>query len=245
LQERSNLLRPSEQVFPSYFIRDTYAPITHGTYEAARDAVNCALTGAQLLLNEERLVYGLCRPPGHHAEYFAIGGYCYFNNAAAAAEYLSHHGAVAILDIDFHHGNGTQNIFYTRDDVFYVSLHADPNKKYPYVAGFAEETGIEKGRGYNRNYPLPLTTSETMYRKTLVKAIQTIRDFDPSFLIVSGGFDTYIKDPIGGLNLTVPFYEIIGKDINSLHLPTLIIQEGGYFVKDLREIACSFLKGFK
>lgn len=243
LRKKSNQLKQSEILYPSYFIMDTYTPITYKTYEAAKIAVNVALTGAKYILNGEKIVYSLCRPPGHHAEYKAMGGYCYFNNAAIAADYLSKHGKVAILDIDFHHGNGTQNIFYSRSDVFYLSIHADPRVKFPYSSGFKNEQGVGKGFGFNKNYPLPLGTNNNQYLKILKKALIDIKNFKPNYLLISAGFDTYEKDPIGGFKLTIPFYNTIGREIKKLNLPILIIQEGGYNTQDLGKIALSFLKG--
>lgn len=243
LKNRSAKLSSKEILYPSYFIRDTYTPVTPKTYEAATSSVDVALTGAKYVLKGEGLVYSLCRPPGHHAENKTMGGYCYFNNAAIAANYLSKHGKVAILDIDFHHGNGTQQIFYDRNDVLYISIHADPKFKFPYSSGFEDEKGRGEGLGYNKNYPLPLGTTDEEYLEILKKTLKDIKDFSPKFLIVSAGFDTYEKDPIGGFKLTIPFYKVIGRQINSLELPTLVIQEGGYAVDALGEIAYSFLQG--
>ncbi len=243
IKNRSKGLKKSELLFPSYFINDTYAPLTRGTFSAAKSSADTALTGADRLLRGDQIVYALTRPPGHHAEPSRMGGYCYFNNAAIAAQYLSGKGKVAILDIDFHHGNGTQSIFYDRSDVLYVSLHADPRQKFPYYSGFANETGRGGGIGYTKNYSLRLGTGNRVYRSVLLNAIEEIRKYNPKYLIVSAGFDTYEHDPIGGFRLTMPFYETIGKDISSLNLPTLIIQEGGYHVKDLGEMAVRFLKG--
>lgn len=228
--------------FSTFFIMDRCTPVFPGTYEAAVDAVNCALTGAKLL-PKENVIYALCRPPGHHAEKNIMGGYCYFNNAAIVAEYLSQKGKVAILDIDFHHGNGTQRIFYDRSDILYVSLHVDPTVGFPYIAGFEDEIGVGHGTGFTRNFPLPLGTGEKVYGQYLQKALQYIRKYKPTYLLVSCGFDTYEKDPIGGFKLTIPFYEKLAKEIMSLHLPTLIVQEGGYNVADLGKIAYSFSKG--
>jgi acetoin utilization deacetylase AcuC-like enzyme len=243
LERRSKELKNSEILYPSDFIMDTYTPIVNATFDAAVGSVDIALTGAQLILSGEKTVYGLCRPPGHHADYKTMGGYCYFNNASIAANFLSKKGKVAILDIDFHHGNGTQNTFYERDDVFYVSIHADPHYKFPYGSGYINERGKGKGLGFNKNYPLPLGIKNAQYLKTLHKALNDVRKFNPEFLIVSAGFDTYEKDPIGGFKLTIPFYETIGQQIAKLNLPTLIIQEGGYNVADLGKIAYSLLKG--
>lgn len=236
-------LKNEETLYPSFFIIDTYTPLQKGTFLSARESVNCALTGAKLLLNNENLVYSLCRPPGHHAESNKMGGYCYFNNAAIAAQYLSNLGKVVILDIDFHHGNGTQRIFYDRKDVFYISIHADPVKIFPYFSGFLDETGVGEGKGYNKNFPLSLGTGEKVYKKTLEITLNIVKNFNPKFIVVSAGFDTYINDPIGGFKLTIPFYKAIGKEIKSLNIPTLIIQEGGYNIKDLGKLAVSFLEG--
>lgn len=244
LKKRSANLKKDEVLYPSYFLMDTYTPITNGTFTAAKSAVNVALTGAQCILNGERVVYSLCRPPGHHAEYKNTGGYCYFNNAALAADYLSQTGKVAILDIDFHHGNGTQALFYDRDDVLYVSLHADPRVRFPYSSGITDEIGEGKGKGFTRNYPLPLGTTNRQYHQTLRKALNDVQSFHPDFLIVSLGFDTSEHDPIGGFKLTTPFYQTIASDIATLNLPTLLVQEGGYAVAELGNMACSFLSGF-
>ncbi len=245
LQKKSASLNSNANFFASYFIMDTYAPLTNGTFLAAKKAVDTALTAAELVKNGERLVYALSRPPGHHAGYVNMGGYCYFNNAAIAAEYLSQFGKVALLDIDYHHGNGTQQAFYQRDDILYVSLHVDPNKKYPYISGFASEDGIGKGKGYNKNYPLPLKTTEKVYAETLTKALVDIHTFHPVFFIISAGFDTYVNDPIGSFQLSIPFYQTIGKLLAGLQLPTLVIQEGGYCVADLGSMAVQLIKGLQ
>ncbi|MDO8573664.1 MAG: histone deacetylase family protein [Candidatus Daviesbacteria bacterium] len=243
LRNRSAQLEDTQTLYPSYFIMDTYTPITRKTYEAARSAVDVVLTGVRYIIEGERVVYALCRPPGHHADYKTMGGYCYFNNAAIAANYLSKNGRVAILDIDFHHGNGTQNAFYDRPDVLYVSIHADPHDKFPYNSGFTDEQGEGAGLGFNKNYPLPLGTTNEQYLCTLQKALRNVQTFNPNFLVISAGFDTYEKDPIGGFKLTIPFYEKIGMEISKLQIPTLIVQEGGYNIKDLGKIARSFLRG--
>lgn len=243
LKNRSGNLPQGKILYPSYFIMDTYTPIAQKTYEAARSSVDVALTGAKYILDGDRLVYSLCRPPGHHADNKTMGGYCYFNNAAIAVNYLSKHGKVAILDIDFHHGNGTQNIFYDRCDVLYVSIHADPRFSFPYSSGFRDEEGKGEGVGYNKNYPLSLGTTDSQYLRILRKTLKNIKDFNPKFLVISAGFDTYEKDPIGGFKLTIPCYRIIGENIKSLDLPILIVQEGGYAVGSLGKMAYNFLQG--
>ena len=244
LKTKSTTLPKTKPLYPSYFITDTYAPIVRGTYAAAKSAADVALTGAALLVGGAAHAYSMCRPPGHHAEYKSMGGYCYFNNAAIAADYLSAHGRVAILDIDFHHGNGTQHTFYERSDVLYVSIHADPKKSYPYISGWANETGKAEGIGYTINYPLPLKTTDTQYGKTLNHALADIKTYQPDFLVISLGFDTYKDDPMGGFSLTVPFYTSMGNKIANLALPTLIIQEGGYDVSQLGLMAHNFLQEF-
>jgi len=244
LQRRASQLRGDEILYPSYFMTDTYAPVTAHTYRTAVDAVRTALTAADIVLAGESAAYALCRPPGHHAEHTSMGGYCYFNNAAIAANYLNQHGRVAILDIDFHHGNGTQHSFYDRSDVLYVSIHADPLARYPYISGFRDETGRGEGIGFTKNYPLPLGTIDQKYLRVLRRALRDITDFRPEYLVVSAGFDTYEQDPIGGFALTVPGYAQIGQMIVALHLPTVIIQEGGYHVASLGNIAHAFLQSF-
>lgn len=243
LNKRSNLLKENEVLYPSYFITDTYIAVTPGTYEAAIESVNIALTGAQKILEGEKLVYSLCRPPGHHAEERSMGGYCFFNNAAIAANFMSQKGKVAILDIDFHHGNGTQQIFYERSDVLYVSIHADPKEKYPYKTGFIDEMGRGIGEGFNINYPLPLGITDSDYMPVLKDALSKITEFNPELIVVSAGFDTYEKDPIGGFKLTIPFYEAIGQEIKTLNISTLVVQEGGYAVDALGDMAYNLLKG--
>lgn len=244
VKSRSRALRRASVLYPSYFMTDTYAPIVHDTYNAAKAAVDVALTGAQLLLENKSFVYSLCRPPGHHAEHASMGGYCYFNNAAIAAQYLTAHGRVAILDIDFHHGNGTQRAFYERSDVLYISIHGDPRSTYPYSSGFESEHGKGAGRGFSVNYPLPLGTGDKVYAHILTKALFEIKKYEPVFLIVSAGFDTFCDDPIGGFELSESFYQSMGKKIAALALPTLVVQEGGYNVSAIGSLVHRFLRGF-
>lgn len=244
LREKTQSLKKGNVLYPSYFMMDTYTPLVSGTYHAAIESVNIALTGAKYILQGEPVIYSLCRPPGHHASEKSTGGYCYFNNAAIAANFLASYGNVAILDIDFHHGNGTQSIFYDRSDVLYLSIHADPRKRFPYSSGFVDEIGRGDGKGFTKNYPLSLGTKNSTYLRVLEKTIQDIENYSPAYLIISLGFDTYAHDPIGGFKLTESFYSTIGKTIANLHLPTLIIQEGGYNTKALGGLAYNFLNGF-
>lgn len=245
IKTKSEQLPISQPLYPSYFITDTYAPLTNGTYKAALASANIAMTGAELVHSGEKYAYSMCRPPGHHAEYKSMGGYCYFNNAAIAANYLSQFGRVAILDIDFHHGNGTQHIFYDRADVLYVSIHGDPAEVYPYSSGFANERGRGDGEGFTVNYPLPSGTTNQTYEAVLIKALASVQQYKPNFVIVSAGFDTFEHDPICNFKLTVPFYKTIAQHIAALQLPTLIVQEGGYDVANLGTIARTFLHGFE
>ena len=250
-------------VAPGYYSFDLSAPIVAGTYRAARAAADVALTGAALLLEGHSLVYALCRPPGHHAGRDLYGGYCYLNNAAIAAQYLgtedwglaagsmhapqspipSPQSPVAVLDIDFHHGNGTQQIFYERADVLFVSIHADPAREYPYFAGYADERGTGVGEGCNLNFPLEAGVTNERYLKILDQALAAIADFGPRFLVLSAGFDTFGGDPIGDFALTSGAYPLIGRRISALGLPTLVVQEGGYAVAALGENAAGLLRG--
>ncbi|MEX2420441.1 MAG: histone deacetylase family protein, partial [Actinomycetota bacterium] len=186
------------------WVFDAASPIVEGTYEAARSSVDVALTAADLVLAGATFAYGLCRPPGHHAARAMMGGYCYLNNAAIVAEDLVRRtgGRVAILDVDYHHGNGTQQLFYERGEVLYVSLHGDPERAYPYFSGFAEETGSGAGTGANLNLPLPAGCSNDAYLDALARGLEAIERFGDAHLVVSLGIDTYHLDPICDLALT-------------------------------------------
>lgn len=242
---------------PGYYCFDMNAPIVAGTYRAARAAADAVLTGAALL-EDHRAAYALCRPPGHHAGSDLCGGYCFLNNAAIAAEYLlkvedrrstiedrhPRSPAVAILDIDYHHGNGTQQIFYERSDVLFVSIHADPAREYPYFAGYADERGAGAGLGYTMNFPLEAGVGDQRYLDVLSDALAAIRAFAPSFLVVSAGVDTFGGDPLGDFALTAAAYPQIGRRIAALGLPTLFVQEGGYAIDELGGNVVSLLRGF-
>jgi acetoin utilization deacetylase AcuC-like enzyme len=221
-----------------------YTPIMRHTFEAALHSAYCALTGAAFLVEGERHIYALCRPPGHHAGVDTCGGYCYFNNAAIAATSLKGRGKVAILDVDYHHGNGTQNIFYGTDQVLFISIHGHPDRRYPYFWGFSDETGVGAGEGYNYNFPLPADVTDGMYLPVLQRALEIICDYGPEFLIISAGFDTYKGDPIGDFKLTTEFYGVMGREMAGLGTPTLILQEGGYNDEQLGENVVRFLQGW-
>lgn len=240
---------------------DLSAPITAGTYAAVRGAVDTALTGAAALLSGARSAYALCRPPGHHAAQALAGGYCFLNNAAVAANYLACGGnvgaggddggfwgmrapAAAVLDIDYHHGNGTQAIFYERSDVFCVSIHADPAREYPFYLGFADERGAHAGEGYNLNLPLEAGVDDRRFQSVLDQALNAIAAYAPAYLVVSAGFDTFSDDPLGDFAVTTAGYAAIGAQIAQLGLPTLFVQEGGYAVDALGRNVASLLTGF-
>jgi acetoin utilization deacetylase AcuC-like enzyme len=226
---------------------ETTTPLTEGSFEAARGAVDTALSATELVLNGERAAYGLCRPPGHHATSDLYGGYCFFNNAAIAANHVATTTAskVTILDVDYHHGNGTQQIFYSRDDVQYVSLHGDPRRAYPYVTGFADETGTGRGLGSTLNIPLAARTDDDHYLSALATVCESIVAFKPSLLIVSLGLDTFITDPISDLSLTTDGFFRSGALVRSLGIPTVVLQEGGYDINALGFNVQAWLHGLE
>jgi acetoin utilization deacetylase AcuC-like enzyme/GNAT superfamily N-acetyltransferase len=241
-----NMTRPPKdmELQVGYYCMDTFTPLNHNAYLAARGAVDCAVTGATALLKSHRVAYALVRPPGHHAERRAFGGFCYFNSASVAANYLSKYGRVAVLDVDFHHGNGTQDIFYKRSDVFTVSIHGDPHFAYPHFSGFADEKGADDGEGFNLNIPLAENTSIERYQRALEKAVKKINAFDPTYLVVALGLDTAKADPTGTWQLAAKDFFDNGQIIGSLKLPTLIVQEGGYRTRTLGTNARYFFEGF-
>ncbi len=226
-----------------YYCIDTFTPLNLNAYLAAKRAVDCTMTAAEAVLRGSRLAYALVRPPGHHAEYSAFGGFCYFNNCAVAAQYFSKHGRVVILDIDYHHGNGQEVIFYERRDVLTISIHGNPRFAYPYFSGFADEKGRGEGDGYNLNLPLPESVDGKRYREALDRACARIRRFAPSFLVVALGLDTAKGDPTGSWSLTPRDLEDNGRLLGALRLPTLIVQEGGYRTRTLGINALSFFAG--
>ena len=225
---------------------ETTTPLTHGTYDAARSSVDVALSAAELVASAgEPAAYGLCRPPGHHAARSLYGGYCFFNNAAVAAHHLatSTGGKVSVLDVDYHHGNGTQQIFYDRADVQFVSVHADPERSYPYLTGFADETGTGEGTGTTRNYPLAAEVEDEEYLGVLDDACETVDAFGPDIVVVSLGLDTYWDDPICDLNVTGDGFEACGTRIRDLGRPVVVLQEGGYATDELGVNAHRWLSG--
>jgi len=241
-----NATRPPKDytVLAGYYCIDTFTPINKNAFLAARSGVNCALTGAELLLEGQHTAYALIRPPGHHAERYVFGGFCYFNNGAISANFLSQYGKVAILDIDYHHGNGQQQIFYGRKDVFTISIHGNPTFAYPYFTGFADEKGEGDGEGHNLNFALKEMLTGAEYLVYLKKAIKAIKDFNPAYLIVSLGLDTAKGDPTGTWSFSKLDFRNNGAELGKLPFPILFVQEGGYKNRTLGINARYFFDGY-
>jgi acetoin utilization deacetylase AcuC-like enzyme/GNAT superfamily N-acetyltransferase len=240
-----NVARPPKDLVirAGYYCIDTFTPLSQNAFLAARRAVDCGLTAAQMVLEAYPFAYALVRPPGHHAERRSFGGFCYFNTAAIAAQYLRGSGRVAILDIDYHHGNGQQDIFYRRSDVLTVSIHGDPSFAYPYFSGFEDERGEGEGEGFNENIALPEKVDGDRYRRALRSALRRVQAFDPDYLVIALGLDPAKGDPTGSWSLTAADFEGNGRLIGALRVPTLIIQEGGYRTASLGINARRFLLG--
>lgn len=230
-----------------YYASDAGTPITETTWQAVAGSAQIALTAQEHVSNTSTSAFGLTRPPGHHASTDEFGGYCFLNNSAIAAQAFLDKGArrVAIIDIDFHHGNGTQSIFYDRNDVFFASIHGDPKDEYPYFLGDASEQGERDGEGFNLNCPLPPGTGWRTYQTTLVKTLTAISDFGPDYLVVSLGVDTFKDDPISRFRLDSPDFISIGSELAGLDLPTLFLMEGGYAIRELGVNVGNVLHGFE
>jgi acetoin utilization deacetylase AcuC-like enzyme len=253
---RRNPHRPSSLLGRAgYYLMDLSAAIVEGTYKAALASANCAVSGAEWIADVStnkspswsptQAAFALCRPPGHHAGRDYAAGYCYINNAAVAANLLASKGKVALLDIDYHAGNGTQDIFYERPDVLTISLHGDPSSEYPYYAGYRDETGKGEGTGFHHNFPLPSGTTESIYLATLDKAVEIIQGFAPKYLVVSAGMDIFEGDPLGKFKVTQKGFQEIGNRIANLRTPTLLVMEGGYNSQALGENVVSFISSLE
>lgn len=225
---------------------DAGSPFTAGTWVAARKGAECALSAAQRLVQGDRAAFALSRPPGHHAGMDFFGGYCFLNNAALAAQHLRDAGIdrVAVLDIDYHHGNGTQAIFYDRPDVFFSSIHGDPRTEYPFYLGHADETGAGAGQGTNLNIPLPRGTGFARWFDALEHALQAINCFGAQAVVVSLGMDTFEGDPISGFTLQSADYLRVGQRLATAGLPMALVFEGGYAVAEVGVNAANVLEGF-
>jgi acetoin utilization deacetylase AcuC-like enzyme len=229
------------------FAFDSGSPLTAGTWAAARGGAACALAAANAVASGERSAFALTRPPGHHAGADFLGGYCFLNNAAIAAQALrdAGHAKVAVLDVDYHHGNGTQAIFYERADVLTVSIHGDPVTEYPFFLGHADERGAGPGTGFNLNLPLPRGSGVAAWRAALDQALQAVGDFGAQALVVPMGLDTFEGDPISGFTLRSEDYAPVGAALEAAKLPTVFTFEGGYAVTEVGTNAVNLLEGFQ
>ncbi len=242
--------KPPERIdgLLGWYSFDAATPVTAGTWRAAYAGAQVALTAARLIAEgKERAAFALCRPPGHHAAADLYGGYCFLNNAAIAAQHLIDCGAgrIALLDVDYHHGNGTQAIFYDRSDVLFVSLHAHPSAEFPYFLGWPDETGAGAGEGFNRNYAFPVGTGFPAWREALGDALRHIARYGPDVLVVSLGVDTYRGDPISQFRLESSDFTTYGGLIAGLGLPTLFVMEGGYAINEIGINTVNVLTGFE
>lgn len=229
-----------------YYMATNSAPIAEGTWAASLVSADIALTAADAVVDGADVAYALCRPPGHHAFADLAGGFCYLNNVAIAAQHMTRRWPkLAILDIDVHHGNGTQGIFYDRDDVLFVSLHGDPSDYFPFFAGYAEETGAGDGVGANLNLPMAQGAGDGAFLEALDRGFDAIRAHGAEALLVSLGFDAFENDPIGCLKITTDGFGEVARRIGALGLPTTLVQEGGYDCDGLGPNLTSFLNGFR
>lgn len=229
-----------------WHMADTACPIGPATWRAAQLAADVALTAAEVVIGGERAAYALCRPPGHHAYADMAGGFCFLNNTAIVAQHLRrHHDRVAILDVDVHHGNGTQGIFYRRGDVLTVSIHADPHFLYPFYWGHAHERGQGAGEGCNLNLPLPHGADDDRFLAAVAGATGRIRMFQPTALVLALGLDASEADPYKALAVTTAGFERIGAAVAGIGLPTVIVQEGGYLSSILGDNLAATLHGFE
>lgn len=227
-----------------WFCTDTATPLVAGSYLAARAAVDVACTAVELVLDGADASYGLTRPPGHHAGPDYFGGFCLLNHAAAAAQRFRAEGRVAIIDVDVHHGNGTQDVFWRDPQVLYLSVHTDPDHQYPYFSGYADELGADAGHGTTRNLPLPPGTGDDGVLTAAEVAGELVDAFDPVAVVVSLGYDAAAADPLGQLSMSPAGYARLGALLGGLGRPTVLLQEGGYALEQLGELAAGTLSAF-
>jgi acetoin utilization deacetylase AcuC-like enzyme len=228
-----------------YYTQDTASPIGADTWPALLAVAHCAVHAADLVLGGEDAAYALCRPPGHHAMRDKAGGFCYLNNSAIAAQRLrQRYVRVAIVDVDVHHGNGTQDIFYERKDVFTASIHGDPNQYYPFYTGYPDERGAGPGVGYNLNVPYPFGSGDDAALSALDQAIEGVKRFEPEVLVVALGLDAFENDPFGAHKVTTNGFRKMAQRLAGLNVPTVLVQEGGYFCAELGDNVVQFLQPF-
>ena len=226
--------------------QDFSCPITAETWASVKASAETALTAAKLVLEGERAAYALSRPPGHHAFAERAGGFCFLNNSGLAAQALrARHGKVAILDVDVHHGNGTQGIFYARKDVLTISIHGDPADYYPFFYGYADQRGEGEGEGFNLNLPVPVKSGDAVWQAALAKALKAISDFGAGAMVLALGLDAHEADPLNGGAVTREGFRVMAREIAALKLPTVIVQEGGYLTEFLSGNLTTFLEGFQ
>lgn len=235
---------PSIVAQTGYYLSDLSCPIGPHTWRSALRSTHSAVAAAEHVAASGGAAYALCRPSGHHAHRDRAGGFCYLNSsAAAAARLLQTWSKVAVLDVDAHHGDGTQNIFYQRADVMTVSLHADPAGYYPFYTGYAHERGHGAGEGCNLNLPLPHGAGNDPFLRALDTALAALAGYGPQALVLALGFDTYKDDPISVLRLDIDAYRDIGARVAGLGVPTVVVQEGGYMVQAIGQALDAFLEG--
>ncbi|MDI1340442.1 histone deacetylase family protein [Polaromonas sp.] len=236
--------RPESVVgLAGFYTQDAACPIAAGTWQAAVAAAGCAADAALAVMGGAASAYALCRPPGHHATRAQVGGFCYLNNAAIAAQLLrGRFERVAILDVDVHHGNGTQDIFYDRSDVFFGSIHGDPNGFYPFFSGTPGECGEGDGLGFNLNVPFPVGSGDDEVLRALASVLAAVRSYAPQALVLSLGFDAHEKDPHGAHRVSTPGFMAMAQAISGLGLPCVVVQEGGYLHEELGSLARDFLR---
>ncbi len=245
---RPNMKRPRDPIAQvGFYCFDMAAPIVAGTWKAVFAGAASATSAAEAVIGGDRAAYALCRPPGHHAGADYCGGFCYLNNAAAAAQHLLLAGMkrVAVFDVDYHHGNGTQDIFDARADVLFVSIHAEPDTQFPYFWGYADERGSGPGLGFTANFPLPRGTSEQAWFQTFEQALEVVREFRPEALVVSLGVDTFEGDTVGDFSVSMEGFAELGRRLAKMQLPTVLVQEGGYYLNAVGPCVANVLRAFE